>query len=632
MEQEQTGNVPGWFKEVFEPIGSEFVANPQTGEVAASTPWGAGYIPKRYDEMDSAQREQADGMIERWEGDDNFVKTKSANGLDVYTDKTSGFSASTGHMMLTANAEGKYEVASMFDIGMYTGAVAEGKAQRDIDKAMLGDTAEEAGKSDAQAMLETDQADDTSMIGEPGAPTAGPTVEGAMPPKEEKPNPTDPITMYDDKGAETTLDPKEYDVAGLRELGPQMKSSADAFLAKNGIKPDSPDYQANFNKAMSHLINQQKDNYKFAVEPKAGDFGTTTGGGADQPEGKTKNMEKDVHWMDRGEYQQFKADNPENVYERNYTNEAGSNNYGNYTSEDDYYGTVDETLTALDSVGSKTSKAKAAEFRQNREKYHNLGIATLADKDAYEADMDVEKAKRKSSNTAAGRKMEAEARDANTLREAYDSLDTILDKDPEASALDNVKLSRKQARLAKMAQKDDLPKHYRESIDAIEGKVKRTKRIKDLFKLGDAANLEKVKPADRATQWLSKYFGADKKEMNTQLAKMGMEELVSRTIKEISGAAASDQERAYIREWMLGGEGLDSNVVKSILNNIEYNAYSDAKDVGEKLYTDGRISALQSLSNNTKHLHGMKLEDVVIPDDFQASAPKKIKRVPGSKR
>lgn len=594
---QETIEVPTWFQSAFEPMGSEFIG--EGNEVGAETPWGSTYIPKRYDEMPAQQREQADTMIKRWEDDENFVKTTSANGQEVYTDTHTGFSVNTSQLMLTGGADGQYEVASMFDIGMFTGAVAESKAQLDIQKAMLGI---DEGKTNAEAMTETDTSNDTSMIGKPGAPIAGPVVAGALP----------------------EVDPKEYDVKGMSKVMPQVQKQVTDYLASKGLKEGDPDYEANFNAASAKLIDQLKPQFALNKD-------TQNPNDPNEPEEKPKhsatNAARDVHWMDRTGYKKGKDE----VYERNFTNdgEVGSNNYGDYRSDDDFYESFDKTLEGLLESGSKTALKEAGEWKANAERYHNLGIATESDKAAYESDMNIQEAKRKSMNTAAGRKMEADAQDANTLREAYDHLDKALEN-PENNALESVKLSRKQARLAKGAQKEDLPKHHREATDAIGKKVRATKRIKNLLGLGDASKLEKVKPADRAKQFLSGFFGANKEEMNTKLAKMGMDELVSRTIKEISGAAASDQERAYITKWMLGGEGMDANVLKSILNNIEFNAYDEAKALGEKLYTDGRISTLQSLSNSTKHLHGMKLEDVVIEADTETKP--KIKRTHGARR
>ena len=676
-EQLETAEAPSWFESVMTPVGAEYTSN--GGEVAASTPWGSDYRPKKYADMNGTERGQADELYKRWEEDDNFVTTDKPDGTKIYTDTNSGFSVNSDQLMLTKDAEGNHEVASMFDIGMFTGALAEAKVDQDVRKAELGLTTkgsdttegkleadttseelpkpiekpaepsmqhstkngeveipttdstgkplaedeavaqyERTGKTTAQEMLKTDLSNDTSIVGEAGKPIAGKPTAGSMPDA--------PVKYTDhDTGKEIELDDGTYDLKAIKEYAPKINQAVEAAMVKiaksKGIQPGSDEYIAYQNAISNKFIGQAAEKFRRETV-------------VDEPTEASPKQDRKVHWADRGSDSVAKTKRDTRTrYKNKY---ADTQNYGNYNNrkawDKDFSQTINNLKTGKQSVASE----KALDNLYNNEvKYQSLGIATPDQISEYESDKKIWEAKSKSMNTAAGRKAEREAANSNNIAEAFGGLDKALDADENLRPLDAVNLTRTMARKIKLNQGDKINKKDGEAVQAIKKRATSFAHLRKLASDADLEAMEKMSPIDRARQLYKTYFGGgNSTETKTKLAEMGRDQLVSETVKAISGAAASDQERAYIKRWMFGGEGINAELLNKVLNNLQFKMYAEAQDLGDTLYGNSRISALQELKNGTKRIAGMKYEDIdkEIKEALGKSKPIKRVNTPGVRR
>lgn len=610
-----------------EAIGAEFIAN--NGEVAMKMPWGAGYTPKKMADMNTQQRDEAKAMLARWDEDPGMVKTEAPNGSTIYTHKDSGFSVNSDGFMLTANSEGKYEVASMFDIGMMTGQVSQGKVDMDIQKAMNGQTVATAETAQtgqegpkptaeemntAQTMLAVDESGATPSAGGkvPGQATAqagGAPVSGSMP--------RDEITIGDQKFSKD-----EYDLPGLKGF---LEKNAEGLLAKGlaqkGLKPGTPEYEKAFNEQLPKLATWAA-NKQFK---KGATQGTQIGPRPIEetmagPEQKPKDS-MPVHWS------QSKPDLYKGYEPKYQAKEGYSNNYGNYKSQDDYYAARENTIKALRAGKDSADSDKLLKrFASDWEKFYNLGIATEADLKRYDADMSDYDAKRKAQHSAAMQKMGIDEKNAKIISEAAAPIDKAVDEG--IPALEAVNLTPSQMRKVTRAQGNNkLDTDTKKSFQGIKNRSRHLKHLQEAIDNTDLQSLETVSPMKRAEAWVNRYFGnMSKKERADMIAQQGMTELVSRTIKEISGAAASDQERAYIQGWMLGKEGYSAKTVTAIVKNIEYKLYDEAKGLGDTLYRGSHFGALQELQTSTKQFKDITfVEDVL--GGTNVPKGKEIKRV-----
>ena len=628
--EETEEQLPTWFADTFESLGSQFIK--KDGKVAADTPWGAGYVPTRYADMNATEREQADGLYKRWDEDDNFVSTRAANGTTIYTDKTSGFSANSDQLMLTAGANGQYEVASMFDIGMMTGAVSEAKTEMDITRSMLGldnskepemtanpndpaatskglatEDATSEEQATGQAMLETDQSGATPpTTQQPGAPVAGPVTEEAMPQTED-------FSYKTATGETAKVTSEDYNIEGITSELSAMPSRVEKALASQGIDKNNANYDKYFQQVQDKFVGQTVDKHKIAATPTPPTTETPSPAepSAEGPEEKVSTSSEAVHWMDRGEKAALNKSGKTDDYERRYTNKYNDDqNIGNYTSSADWETSFDRTIAAL-KEGKLTAKEDQlmSKMNSNKQKYHDLGIASMSDIAAYEKQRTNHFAKEKSASTSSGLKLQREKRHEQTMMEASDTLDNVLDADVSKKAIDNIKLTRKQAKAFRSA-RGELPKREADELRLRTDSASRLSHMQNLLKDADVEKLEYVKPLDRAKQFVSRYFGGTDTEDKTTLLQMSKDEMVSRVVKEISGAAASDQERAFIQKWLLGGKGLSAKTFKKVLNNIQYKDYEKATSFGERLYIDNRLGALQQLKDATGSISDIKYEDL----------------------
>ncbi len=592
--------VPNWFKDTFESLGSTFIE--KDGEVAADTPWGAGYIPKRKADMNSSQREQVDTLLKRYEDDPDYTYTDASNGTKTIVHTPSGTAINEDNFMLTAGPDGAYEVASMFDIGMMTGTLTEGKANMDIQRAIMGVEApgensmapassEEPTQEEqdtGKAMLEVDQSGATPPTDQqPGAPVAGPVTEGALPTTE-----SNSFSVTDGQGAETKYDAKEYDIDSMQAAMPNIGVMAKKYLASKGIDENSKEFATELANVSNHLVGQMSDSHKLAVE-------APEETGADEPleeEPETLNQ----HWTSDTDYKRkVKAQ------------DDYSENYGNYDSSDEYYDALNNTRKILMTSGKRTSNDDKllARLDSDAQKWHDLGIATVGQLKAYDRDMKDYENKQKAKTTQGYAKAQRDEAKNQVFNEAITRIDKSMDEG--GRALDSIDLSRSQARKINYNRKKLGTADDKRMVD-IKRKASTVRNIQNMIKEGKLESLEKASPLERGKAWINSYFGdMTEKQRKAMIGKQGMDKLVSDTVKEISGAAASDQERAFISDWLLGKRGMDMGEMRRVMNKIQKQSYEDAQNFGDKLYDQSDIGWVQHLKESVGDLAGMTDEDVI---------------------
>lgn len=601
------GQTVAYMKNIAETMGATFTT--KDGKTAMVAPTGAGYLPTKLADMTSTQREEANKMLARWEGDPNFVTTESSNGTKVFTDKTSGFSVNSDQFMLTANAKGQYEVASMFDLGMITGHVAKGKEEMDINRALYASNDKATGFADVagqtgpkptaeetangQAMLAVDQSGATpSATQVPGAQTA--QAVGTP----------DPASLPQNDPLLAPFDAKEYDLKGLATFaGTRGRELITAGLLKKGLKEGTPEFNKAFEAEKPNILKWAADK-QFKLTPTE-EPATQASPDVEGPQQVVKPSAPE-HWTKSTDYK--------GSYKPTHPNAEGySNNYGGYKSHAEYNKAISATDRILN-MGKESAESDKLlkRFATDYKKFYDLGIATPAELARYDADMKNMDAERTANNSASARKLNNEAKDAQILDEASVSLDIEVDKG--TSPLEAINLTKSQMRKVSHAQRaNKLNPDDRKTYKGITGRARQLKFTQEMLKRADLEALETVSPLKRASLFINKYFGdMSTKERAAMIAEQGMGEMVSRTLKEISGTAASDSERATVRSWLLGEKGIDGKEVQRIMNKIQYNLYEEAKGFGEVLYSNSQLGKLQGLKDATSFMKGLTLDKDVV--------------------